>query len=159
MHGIDAGREWVRRGCDCSKSLSTFNKQVVGESPPIGVSGRKHQVGINNATRNQVFKHDVKKEGHDSSWHLHPIASPNGVLWGRPVLLGLEGLGDKRQSPLASVDGCETVGLHLESFHHDRARQRQPALASPRPTPGDAPTRCGSSELTFHFISRREGDD
>ena len=51
-------------------------------------------------------------------------------------------LGDKRQSPLASVDGCETVGLHLESFHHDRARQRQPALASPRPTPGDAPTRC-----------------
>ena len=56
------GGEWVRRGCDSSKSLSTFNKQVVGESPPIGVSGRKHQVGINYATFNQVFKHDVKKK-------------------------------------------------------------------------------------------------
>ncbi len=52
----------MRRRCDRSKSLSTFNKQVVGESPPIGVSGRKHQVGINNATGSQIFKHDIKKK-------------------------------------------------------------------------------------------------
>ena len=118
----------VGRGCDCSKSLSTFNKQVVSKSPPLEcpVENTRSASTMPRATKSSSMT--SKKEGHGLSWHVHRIASPNGVLWGRPVLLGLEDLGGKPQSQLASVDGRELVGLHLGKFHHGRARQKQVAL-------------------------------
>ena len=140
--------------CDCSKSFSTFNKQVVGESS-IGVSGRntsRHQQC--HATKSSSMT--SKKEGHDSSWHLHPIASRTSPL-GSTSFAGVGGLGDKRHRrwPVlmdAKLSGCTSRASTMTVPDKDNRLQALVQLREMH-QPG-AP-----SELTFHFISRREGDD